>query len=158
MTQYIHPEHKCRRAQCSRHFATERDWSHYVFSYVSHNGIAIYHCKECREIDERQYAGLKRLCEHNARQRETARMKAEAERELHLQRRQKSQQEDLWDCVVAEHLAKGIKLKGYKKYLYKQALPKELLQLARITIKVQRLIDELKPTRRKPNGKNKIHA
>lgn len=57
--------------------------------------------------------------------------------------REKSRREEIWDDTVKNELAKGIKLKGRQKYLYKEAIPKEVLQLKRAQMKLEILIKQI---------------
>jgi hypothetical protein len=132
----------------------DRDISHYVFwntDIRKKNHIDIYECRECKEKLERDIDRENRIIEHNRKQKEDARLRREIKNSEEYLKRLKSIENDLWDFKVRDWLAKGIKLKGYEKGLYKERIPKEILQLARATMKLMRKIEHIKkslPTRK----------
>lgn len=139
-------KNRIKKQKCSYH-ENDRDISEYIFAYtdirkVKH--VDIYRCKKCEERHERELDRENRIRNHNRKQEDAAYqryIKRFNEKEAKIN---KSIEEDLWDFKVRDYLAKGTKLKGYKKYLYKESIPKEILQLARATIKLNREIDRIK--------------
>lgn len=135
-----------RREVCHRKHgsAKERPWSDYHYSYTTDHGTHMYTCNECKRLWDEEEAFYYSKAEVKKREQEEAdRLYWEKVRERQEDRR-KRQLNDLWDFIVIDELARGTGLKGEERRLFKESLPKELLQLKRASLKLQRLIDQKK--------------
>ena len=133
---------KKRRARCENHKASERSWDEYEFAYTDYKGTHIYRCHECHQktlLWLKKY-DLKKRKEEIERQEKVHKFYSEIyEREQEFLRRRK---EELWDSEIKRILTLGLRLKGRNKYDYQESIPKEVLQLTRAIIKLQRLIQQ----------------
>lgn len=128
---------KKKRLQCRKHYSKGRGWDDYVFSYTR-NEVDYYYCKPCWEYNEQWLAKRKIIEERERVQKEEAFQRWMLKTEQRRQERERRSKEDLWDCVVRKELLKGIKNS------WKIEVPKELLQLKRASMKLERLINEKK--------------
>lgn len=127
---------KKRRERCQRHLATERSWDEYEFDYVNYKGVEVYRCKECAIAEQKESDRLERMREHDNRLRDEAYDRWRDRLYARIEERKKRSQNELWDHVVRKELLKGVK----KSHLIE--IPKELLQLKRASMKLERLIKE----------------
>jgi hypothetical protein len=134
---------KKRRMKCRAHKAKNRSWDDYYFAYKNNEGVHIYLCIECKETNEKELERLERINENRRIQIEESYKIYLEKFNIKLEKRQRSQKEDLWDFVVRDELTKGMGLKGDKKYLFWESIPKEVLQLKRAGMKLDRLIKKI---------------
>lgn len=135
---------KKRRQRCFRHKASERSWNEYVFGFIDYRGVHIWRCRECKEKDDEWLARYEKRIEKERIDRDERWKKLWTKQKEKEDARRISKKEDLWDSEIRNILSIGTKLKGTQRYEYQQSMPKELLQLARATIKLQRFIKEKK--------------
>lgn len=129
-----------RRMRCASHKSAGRSWTDYYLSYTSSDGIEYYYCRECRANADKELARLEKIIANEKKQKIESYSKYWEKYYKRENERLKSQKEDLWDFVVKNELLKGMKLKGIQRQLCWEAIPKELIQLKRATMKLQRKI------------------
>ncbi len=129
-----------RRQRCLYHKATDRSWDQYFFAFIDYKGVEIWRCKQCEESQQKSI--------DNNRKRLHIQEKCRHERwektQIQIQKRSEDIKKNMWDCFVISQLVKETKLHGYNVQTYIDIIPKELIQLKRAIIKLQRLIDEKK--------------
>lgn len=133
---------KRQRMRCQNHKATKRKWDYYEFSYVDYRGYEIYRCIECQILLAQE---IKKYEEEMIIERKREELESLKRYQEALEKEKKFKQkikDELWDCEVQRYLALGTKLTGLNRDKYKNIIPKEVLQLARATIKLQRAIDK----------------
>lgn len=135
-----------KKRKCSYH-ADDRDMSEYFFSHTDIRKVKhfdIYECIKCQEHLDRAIDRSDRIREHNKKQNEAA---DEISTDRYRKKRlkiQKSIENDLWDFTVKKELSKGMKLKGQARIIFEDNIPKEVLQLARATMKLNKAIYRIK--------------
>lgn len=131
------PIRKTKKIRCRGGHKNKGLTNHFL-SYISNDNIEYYYCNDCREEEVKLDNRLKRINDHNSRQKHEASLIYQQKQEDRQRERERSIKEDLWDHVVEKELRKGIKDN------YKIKFPKELLQLKRAAMKFERLIKEMK--------------
>lgn len=134
---------KIKKIKCGSH-ANERDISEYYFAFQVTHIVDHYECKHCKDELDAQIERERKSREHNRKQEDEAYKRYQERSNKKMQERQRSIKEDIWDFVVKNELCKGIKLTGELKYAYKENIPKEILQLKRASMKLERLINGIK--------------
>lgn len=125
---------KKRKTACSKHKSKNRKWNEYWFGYVDHNGIERWHCIKCKEENEKEMNRLERIIANEKKQRDEADQIYWAKSQIRQAKREQNIKENLWDFVVIRELKRDMK----KQHLIE--FPKELIQLKRATMKLQRVI------------------
>src|SRR5579863_2375254 len=144
MNQFNRPRKKLK---CRQH-PDNKDFDDYYFWVTDVSGRDIYHCKKCQDQLNRDLDRESRIKENNDRQAEESWERYKKRHTKRTEAREKSIKEDIWDFVVKRELCKGLKLKGAQRSLYSESIPKEVLQLKRAQMKLQRLIDKVKKNNR----------
>lgn len=98
----------------------------------------IYVCKKCKDQLDKDLDRERRIRKNNYLQLERSRISWQLKSNKIMEKRNKSIKEDLWDCEVRRILYKGMKQPWLIEF------PKPMLQLARATIRLQRLIKKIK--------------
>lgn len=148
---------KRRRKPCQKHTAPGRSWDEYVLSHYDHDDKGnkikeVWRCRECKEEDDKwlaEYDEQKALERINYEDWKYSFWKEIFDREEALKKRQK---DELWDCYVKKTMFIGVKGSGLMK------IPKELLQLKRATIRLNRLIDKAKEAQKEAIENQKKEA
>lgn len=141
---------KIKKRRCAYH-STSRDLSEYSFWVTDRrwkNPVDVYECKLCKERLDRDIERSEKIRSHNKKQNEEASRERNILWEKKSAKRIKSISEDIWDFVVQDYLCKDLKLKWPLKHVYKESIPKEILQLTRSHMRLQRLIDDMKKSMR----------
>lgn len=139
-------DNRIKKNKCSDH-ADNRDMSEYVFWHTDirkEKHVDIYECRICRERLDRSLDRQERMRDHNKKQNAIADDIATARYRKKRLKRLKSIEFDLWDFTVRKELSKGMKLKGRAKIEFEDSIPKEVLQLARATMKLNYAIQRIK--------------
>jgi len=134
---------KSKFKKCRRHPENKviEDYCFYLTDYV---GVDHYECKKCKDELDRALDRENRIRIHNKKQEYESHQRYLVKYNKRREKINKSQKEDIWDFEIKNELCKGLKLKGRKKYLYKEMIPKEVLRFKRATMKLERLINNKK--------------
>ena len=119
-----------KRQRCEIHYASGRSWDNYKFGFVDYRGIEIWRCIQCTERSDKWLANYEK-------QQKIKKEKAEQDSMKFWQKmreRNRRYEEEMWDNFIERQLLRGIKDS------HKIEIPKELLQLKRASMKLERLI------------------
>ncbi len=127
---------KRRRNRCyhlqQNHHAKIKKWEDYYFSYVDHKGVEIYNCIKCRDFNNKEIERLNRIVANEKNQKEDQHRIFREKSEARIAKRLIQIKEQLWDHYVEKELYKGDSVKI--------EFPKEMIQLKRATMRLQRMI------------------
>ena len=150
MHEILNKPNKIKKMKCYYH-EDNRDISEYVFWCTDtrrharkKQDIDLWECKKCKEHHKRQIDRENRIREHNEKQYQESRKRYNIRYEKKLEKLEKSRKENIWDDEVRHELSIGLKLNSDQRYLYKEKIPKQVLQLKRATMRLERLIKNIK--------------
>lgn len=130
-----------KKLRCSCGAKTShRDLSEYYFHMTDYKGRDLYECKKCKDWMDKYFDRERRKQDNNERQYEESIKIRDAKFSKKLKKLQKSKEQDIWDDEVRNELCKGLKLTGLVKYQFKESIPKELLQIKRASMQLDRII------------------
>lgn len=135
---------KKRRQRCEEHKASGRSWSEYVFGFIDYKGTEIWRCIKCKEVSDQWLIEYEIKKDKERRESQDNWRKTLDMYDEKIKARRKKMKDELWDCEVRDALTVGTKLRGDARRKFKQEIPKEVLQLARATIRLQNLTRDMK--------------